>query len=104
MTDQYLILDDDGVPTGIINMDQVHTEGTRFAFALAAVCDDPTAMGAVQDDTLARLGVDMFSYVAACAVRVMAEHILSPAFDVAKVYDTDLRAGMAAIAAGETPT
>ncbi|HEV2784683.1 MAG TPA: hypothetical protein VGX25_35310 [Actinophytocola sp.] len=99
----YLVTDEHGEPLGTFDPDLITTEGTRFAFDLAAVCDDPAAMQHVQRETLARVGSATFGYVAASALGVMAEHILAPTFEVCRVYGTDLQVAMAAIARGETP-
>lgn len=104
MTDTYLIVDDHGSPIGMADMDQITTDGTKLAFALAACCDDPAAMDRVQAQTLARVGTGTFGYVAACAVRILAAEILSPTLDVAAAHGSDLRAGIRRIAAGEEPT
>jgi hypothetical protein len=100
----HLVVDDHGLPVGIFNADQISDEGTRFAFALAAVCDDPDAIQRVQAETLARVGTPSFGYVAACALSVVVEHILSPSFAVAEAHGTDLRAGMRAISEGRNPS
>lgn len=100
----HLVVDDNGLPVGIFDADQITDEGTRFAFALAAVCDDPDALQRVQAETLARVGTASFGYVAASALGVMTEHILSPSFEVAEAHGTDLRSGMRAIASGRNPS
>lgn len=101
--DIYMIVGDDGEPLGMVDMDEIQTEGTRLAFAMAAVSNDPDALDRVQAAFLDRVGVASFHYVVASALRVMTEHILSPSFDVAMAYGTDLREGMRKIAAGEDP-
>jgi hypothetical protein len=103
MTDTYMIVDGNGEPLGMLDLDAIHEEGTKFAFALAAVCNDPDALDRLQYETLRRVGVASFHYIVANALRVMAQHILSPSFDVARAHGTDLRAGMRAIAEGRQP-
>lgn len=100
----HLVVDDNGLPIGIFDADMITDEGTRFAFALAAACDEPDAVQRIQAETLARVGTASFGYVAASALSVMVEHILSPSFDVAQAHGTDLRAGMRAIAEGRSPS
>ena len=102
--DIYMIVSDSGEPVAVIDMDKITGEGAKLAFAVAAHCGDPGAMDQIQAATLDRVGVEAFGYVAACALRTMAEHILSPSFDVAQAYGTDLRAGMRAIAESRDPS
>lgn len=99
----FVVTEDDGTPIGMVDMDQVHTEGTRFAFALAACCDSPAQMDRLQAETLTRIGAKAFGYTAAAALRVLAEHVLSPALNVATAAGHDLRPGIRAIARGEEP-
>lgn len=101
--DTYLLVGDQGEPIAMIDMTRITDEGTALAFALAANCDDPDEMDQIQNATLERVGAKEFGYVTACALRTMAEHILSPSFGVAEAHGTDLRAGMRAIAEGRDP-
>lgn len=103
MTNQYIVTDDNGQPLGVFDQDQIISDGTRFAFELAAVCDDEIAIKHIQVETLTRVGVEAFGYVCASALEAMTAHILTGAFAVAKAHGTDLQAGMAAIAEGRTP-
>lgn len=104
MTDDiYMLVGDDGEPLGVLDMQMISDEGIRLAFAFAANCDNPTALDHIQVETLTRVGVAAFGYVCANALRAMAEHILSPSFDVAAAHGTDLRSGMRAIAEGRQP-
>lgn len=103
MTDTYLVTDDNGEPLGVFNADAIEAEGAKYAHALAAACDDPAALDRINGQTLARVGVESFGYVAANALRVMTEHVLSPCLDVAAAHGTDLRVGLRAIADGRDP-
>lgn len=102
-TPLYVVTDDAGTPIGMFDADVITTEGTKLAFAMAAVCDDRAALLRVQEETLSRVGPDSYGYIAGNALAVMSEHILGPTFKVARAYGTDLQAGMAAIAEGRTP-
>ncbi|MBB5785988.1 hypothetical protein [Jiangella mangrovi] len=99
----YFVVSDDNEPIGIFNLDQVETEATRYAHALAAASDDPAALDRINAETLARVGVDSIGYVCASALRIVVEHILSPVLDVAAAHGTDLREGLRAIADGRDP-
>lgn len=99
----YVVTDDNGQPIGVFDVDVITTEGTKLAFAMAAVCDDKDALLQVQQDLLNRVGPDSFGYIVGNALAVMAEHILAPTFAVTRAYGTDVQAGMAAIANGKDP-
>lgn len=103
MAETYLVVTDSGEPVGVFDRQRIEDEGCRFAFALAAVCDDPAALDRVQAETLARVGTESFGYVAANALRVVVEDILSPALEVAEAHGTDLRPGIRAVAEGRDP-
>jgi hypothetical protein len=99
----YMIVGDNEEPIGMVDMDIITTEGTKFAFALAAACNDEQAVARIQAETLARVGTKSFGYVCANALGVMTTEILAPTFEVTRTYGTDLQEGMRRIAAGETP-
>jgi hypothetical protein len=101
--EHYLVTDEHGQPLGMFQPEMITDEGSRFAFALAAVCDDPEAIQRVQRETLGRVGSATFGYVCASALGVLAEHILAPSFEVTRAYGTDLQAGMRDIAEGKDP-
>jgi hypothetical protein len=102
-TDSVLLVGDGGAPVGMVSPRVILEEGSRFAFELAAVCDDKAALVRVQEATLSRVGSDSYGYIAGAALSFMAETILAGAFAVAKAYGTDLQPDMAAFACGETP-
>lgn len=99
----YLIVGDNGEPLGVADIDQITTVGTELAFAMAAHCDDAAQLDRIVADYLARVGTASFGYVAACALRIMAEQILSPSLDVVATAGHDLRPGIRAIAEGRQP-
>lgn len=99
----YMIVGDNGEPIGMADMDMLTTEGTQFAFALAAVCNDEQAVARLQAETLTRVGVESFGYVLANALGVMTTEILAPTFEVTRAMGHDLQEGMRRIAAGEKP-
>jgi hypothetical protein len=103
MSETYLIVGDNGEPIGMADMDKITDEGTKLAFAFAAHSNDPGMLDQIQAETPTRASVESFGYVLASALRVMTEDILSPSFDVAHAYGTDLRAGMRAISEGRQP-
>lgn len=101
--DSVLLVDGSGAPAGMVSPRVILEEGSRLAFAMAAVCDDEGALVRVQEETLSRVGSDSYGYIAGAALSFMAETILAGAFAVAKAHGTDLQPDMAAFARGETP-
>jgi hypothetical protein len=101
--DDVLMVDDQGSPVGMISPRLILEEGSRFAFSLAAVCDDAAALVRAQEELLSRVGSDSYGYIAGAALAFMAENILSGAFAVAKAHGTDMQPDMAVFARGETP-
>jgi hypothetical protein len=99
----YLVVSDSGEPIGLFDRQRIEDEGCRFAFALAAACGHPAELDRVQAETLARVGTESFGYIAANALRVVVEHILSPVLDVAEAHGTDLRASIRAVAESRDP-
>lgn len=99
----YFVTDENGSPLGLFDAQQITDEGHRFAFELAAVCDDPEALKRVQAETLQRVGSSSFGYVSANALTLMAEVILNGAFEVCRAHGTDLQAGMRDLGEGRLP-
>lgn len=99
----YLVTDDDGRPIAFFDKGQIDTDGVRFAFELAAACADEDAVDAVVTETLTRVGVDGFGYVAAAALSVMVKEILAPTLVITDKIGIDLRTMLHSMAAGETP-
>lgn len=102
MTDNsvYLVTDDAGRPIAFFDKDQVDTDGVKFAFALAAACADEDAVDAVVAETLTRVGVDAFGYVAAAALSIVVKEILAPTLVVTDKVGIDLRTMLRKIADG----
>ncbi len=100
----YLVTDDDGAPSAFVDMDQIQSQAVRFAFDMAAACGDRAELERVSQAHVAEAG-SAFGYVAAAALRNLAENVLDPVLDVTdKLHQTghlnhDLRAGLADAAA-----
>jgi len=103
MNSNFLLTEDDGEPLGVIDMDLVHDAGTRLAFRLAASCGDPAALDRILAETLTAVGSKGFGYVAASALRVLAEHVLDPSLTAGEAAGVHLRAGLTALADGRDP-
>lgn len=99
----YTIIDDNGMPTGSVDMDAITDAGTKFAFALAAAADDHEKVLEISANTLAEHGPKAFGYVAACALQIVVEEVLNPVLEVAEALGTDVRPGLVAVAEGRDP-
>lgn len=96
----YLVVDDDGSPIAMFDKGQIDSDGVKFAFALAAVCADEDAVDEVVAETLTRVGVDGFGYVAAAALSILVKEVLAPTLVVTDKVGIDLRTMLRSIADG----
>jgi hypothetical protein len=100
----FILTDEDGSVLDVSDVDKITMEGMQLAYALAAVCDDKDRMDDLAAAVLARVGPVGFGYVAAAALTVMAEQLLSPVYTVAQAATGhDFRAGVKAISEGRVP-
>lgn len=89
MTDQIpnplpshaMILDDDGMPSAVMNIDKMQSDSIILAYEMAASCNDKIALDALSAHWLEKVGVDGFGYVAAGALRLLAQYVLDPTLD-----------------------
>lgn len=82
---QYLVTNSDGAPSAFVDLDQIQAQATRLAFDMAEAVDDEAELTRIAERHLAEVGPDAFGYVSAAAVRIFAEHILSPVLEVCDV-------------------
>ncbi|MFJ1510910.1 hypothetical protein [Cellulosimicrobium funkei] len=96
----YVLTDENGIPTGVLDVDRIQAQATRLAYDMAVYSDDPTMLEQVSTQHLAEAGTEAFGYVAASALRILAEHILEPVLMVTDrlhkvgALHHDLRAGL----------
>lgn len=97
----FLIVDDNGMPIGSANIDQIQAQATRLAFEMAEHCGDPDELTQVTIRHMQEVGATGFGYVTAAALRIMTEHILDPLLDLTDAlhqsgrFPYDARAGLA---------
>lgn len=101
----HMLVNDDGQPLGVIDIDLIQARATRLGFEMATFHDDPTELDRVSAEALAEVGAQAFGYVTAAALRHVVENIVGPLMaiaDEAGVGDA-VHAGLAAAArnAGE---
>ena len=100
-TPTYLLTDDNGLPLGFIDPDQITSQATRLAYDVAEHAGDPELIADVLEAHLTEAGTEAFGYVCTSALRILAEHVLDPALQVTdRLHATghlghDLRAGLA---------
>jgi len=104
MTDNYFFETDDGQPLGVVDVSQLQDQGARLAFRMAASCGDPGRLDAIAAETLAAVGVGAFGFVAAAALRCLAEQVLDPALEAGEAAGVHLRPGLVALAEGRDPS
>lgn len=72
------ILDDAGMPTAVVNIDDIQANAIKLAYDMAAACGDAAALDDVSAFWMDEVGPDAFGYVAAGALRTLAQYILDP--------------------------
>ena len=96
-----LLTDDDGMPLGFIDPDQITAQATRLAYDVAEHAGDHELIADVLEAHLNEAGTEVFGYVSTAALRILAEHVLDPVLQVTdRLHSTghlghDLRAGLA---------
>ncbi|WP_431710707.1 hypothetical protein [Glutamicibacter uratoxydans] len=94
----FLIMGDDGLPVGSLNLEQVQNDGANLAFKLAAHAGDETKTRATLREALETHGHDGIGYVLMNAIPLLTDDILGPSFDVMQAATgADPRAKMAEI-------
>lgn len=82
LPEHVMVVDDDGTPTAVVNVDQMQINAVTLAYDMARHCGDHDALDQVSAEWLTKIGPDGFGYAAAGALRIIAEHILDPALIV----------------------
>lgn len=107
---QYIVTDEQGAPAAFVNVDQIQAQATRLAYDMAVACGDPGRLTEITTAHLTEAGHEAFGYVAAAALRTLAEHVLDPVLEVtdelhrAGYLSHDLRSGLEDAAANATTT
>lgn len=95
-----LIVGDDGLPSGVLDLSRFEGDATLLAFRLAVASDDASAVSDVLSDALESQGVETFGHLAAAALRVLTENVVAPLLEVtdalgdAGYLKADVRAGL----------
>ncbi|MHD0282090.1 hypothetical protein [Rhodococcus aetherivorans] len=76
------IVDSNGVPSSVVNVDIIQNAATRLMYDMAAHSGDEPALEAISARYLAEVGVDVFGYVTAAALKLMTSYVLEPVLQV----------------------
>ncbi|MDZ7917591.1 MAG: hypothetical protein U5O16_38195 [Rhodococcus sp. (in: high G+C Gram-positive bacteria)] len=75
-----VIVGDDGMPNGVLDLDVLHDAAHRLMFAMATNSGDPDALQRIADDFRRGLGSDTFRFVTAQALFNMTTLIVERLF------------------------
>lgn len=77
---QELIVGDDGMPQGVLDLDVLHDAAHRLMFAMATNSADPDVLQRIADDFRRELGTGTFRFVTAQALFAMTTLIVERLF------------------------
>lgn len=104
MNTSYIIVDDNGMPTATMDVEQIQTDATDLVFSLAAHCGDEAKTEQILTEHITRHSTHGLALVLVAAMKSMTNDILAGAFDVMQTTTgLDPRAKMAEIGAAEGP-
>lgn len=100
--EKYILLDANGMPTGVVDFASLKAAAEHFAYSLAAVAGDIDAVGRIGDEVSADLPSGCGEYVAAAALVVLTQQVIAPLITIAETYrpELDVRANMTELASG----
>lgn len=77
-----MIVNDDGTPRGVIDIDKMQADATILMYEMAAAAGDDDAVDAVAVEWVERLDADSMGYVSATALTLLARNVLAPILEV----------------------
>lgn len=80
--DHFMIVNEDGSPRGMVKRDLVLSDAVRLMYALGATAGDDAETDRVAAESLARIGVESFGYVAAAALTMTVKNVVGPLLEV----------------------
>ncbi len=95
LPEHVMIVDDDGMPSAVMNADIIQNAATRLMYEMACNSGDEAALSAVSKKYLDEVGVDTFGYVTAAALKLMTAYILEPTLETCDLAGIKLRDGLA---------
>ncbi|WP_182262256.1 hypothetical protein [Rhodococcus sp. UFZ-B548] len=94
LPENVMIVDDNGLPSAVVNIDIVQNAATRLMYDMAINSGDEAALSRVSKKYLDEVGVDLFGYVTAAALKLMTAHILEPLLATCDLAGIKLREGL----------
>ncbi|NKS00922.1 hypothetical protein GTA09_15330 [Rhodococcus hoagii] len=82
MPQHAMILDDNGLPSAVVDFDVITSAATRLMYDMAANSGDETALEQISARYIDEVGVDTFGYVTAAALKLMTTCVLEPTLQV----------------------
>lgn len=93
----FIIVDDDGMPTGTMDVGQIQDDAMELVFSLAATCGDEDKTEQILADHVTRHDDRGLALVLIAAIKTMTNDILAGAFDVMEATGENPREKMAEI-------
>lgn len=99
-----MIIGDDGIPTAIMDLDVVTQSAIQLTYDMASNSSDQEALAEISTRCLDEVGVDLFGYVTAAALKMMTSYVLEPTLEVCDGVGVDLRQSLSDAAANARKT
>ncbi|WP_454194325.1 hypothetical protein [Nocardia sp. Marseille-Q1738] len=80
--DHFMVIGDDGVPRGVVDLAEMQANATRLMYQLAAAAGDDAEVDRISTEWAARLDPDDFGYVCAGALSLLTRCVLAPLLEV----------------------
>ena len=94
MPDLVVITDDNGQPSGIVDVDQLQGDATKFMYDLAEQAGDDDALDKVVERWHSTRDPDEFGYLCAATLSLLVRCVLAPILDATDTAGIDLRTGL----------
>ncbi|MCZ9635285.1 hypothetical protein [Rhodococcus sp. BH5] len=79
---QAVIVDDNGVPSAILDVDLIQSAAIRLMYDMAANSGSQSELERISAQYLDEVGVDLFGYVTTAALKFMTSNVLEPTLEV----------------------
>ena len=79
---QAVIVDDNGVPSAILDVDLIQSAAIRLMYDMAANSSSQGELERISARYIEEVGVDLFGYVTAAALKFMTSNVLEPTLAV----------------------
>ncbi|WP_280246345.1 hypothetical protein [Nocardia abscessus] len=77
-----MVVGDDGVPRGMVNLPELQGDATRLMYALCAVAGDDAAVDRVSVEWLESVDEDEMGYLSAAALSLTVRCVVAPLLEV----------------------